>query len=293
MNRTALLLVTAALLIISGLLLLGLELHKTVILVIDRTAITVGTWSQTTGSLLASRQIHLKPSDRIAPAPGSKLREGETIQINRAYPVVILADGKIMTVTSAEKLAGNLLQEAGVRLFPGDILRVDGREFNASELLPGSKARTLQVRRVIPITLNTPGGLLQLHSTAATLGHALAEVGISLSAADQLEPHALTPLDTPLTAWYRPARTLTIQANGDTFRVETAASTVGEALAEAGLALQGLDYSLPQRKRHLCRRAAGLRSCASRKRSSYRKSLFHLKQNSRHLLSWKLTPRAS
>ncbi len=233
------------LLIISGLLFVGIELHKTVTVVIDGTATTVPTWSQTTGSLLESLRIPVNPSDRIDPAIDTRLQEGETIYINRAYPAVILADGDMVTVVSAERLAGNLLQEAGIQLYPGDILQVDGLDYSASGSLSGSKQHSLLVRRVIPITLNTPDGSQQLYSTARTLGHALQEAGISLSEADDLEPAASTLLDGPLTAWYKPARTIIIQANGETIHRKSAAATVGDALEEVGLSLQGLDYSLP------------------------------------------------
>ena len=66
---------------------------------------------------------------------------------------------------------------------------------------------------------------------------------ISLHAADQLTWTETTPSQIEL-AW-NPSQAITIHTAQKTIDFRSAAPTVGEALAEAGLALQGLDYSQP------------------------------------------------
>jgi 3D (Asp-Asp-Asp) domain-containing protein len=77
------------------------------------------------------------------------------------------------------------------------------------------------------------------------LGQALWEKGIILSAADRPNLPLVTPLAWGLEVLLERARAITVQTQAASFTLRTAASTVSEALAELGLALQGLDYSLP------------------------------------------------
>jgi uncharacterized protein YabE (DUF348 family) len=111
-------------------------------------------------------------------------------------------------------------------------------------LMPGS-AHTLQVRRAIPVTLHEGDKTIEFVSTAPTLGSALWEAGIQLKSSDELIPPAETTLDQPIEADLRRAQPITISYAGGTLSSQSAARTVGEALAEVGLPLQGMDYSLP------------------------------------------------
>jgi len=77
------------------------------------------------------------------------------------------------------------------------------------------------------------------------LGQALAEIGLELHASDHIDPPLDTPLKADLTASLIPSIDLTIQDQDRQIQIRSAAATVGDALAEAGLSLQGLDYSEP------------------------------------------------
>jgi 3D (Asp-Asp-Asp) domain-containing protein len=77
------------------------------------------------------------------------------------------------------------------------------------------------------------------------VGEALRETGIQLYAADFVDPPANSPVVDGMTINYRPSQELTVTtADGDA-RIRSSAGTVGTALAEAGVPLIGLDYSLP------------------------------------------------
>jgi uncharacterized protein YabE (DUF348 family) len=159
--------------------------------------------------------------------------------------VVILADGQSQTVTSLERLPANLLSLAGVRVFPGDQLLADGLEVAPDTPLPFAPVHSLQVRRAQPVTILDGPGSLSFFSSATTLAQALSEVGITLHAEDHLSLPPETPLTHPITARLERSVQLTIHLQNRQVQFRSAASTVGEALAEAGLALEGLDYSQP------------------------------------------------
>ena len=159
--------------------------------------------------------------------------------------VRIQADGQAHTVTSLERLPANLLALAGVRLFPGDQLLADGMNIAPDAPLPLAPSNSLQVRRAVLVTLQDGPRSQSFLSTAVTLGQALADAGITLNVEDHLTLPPETLLNTPLHADLERSVRLTVQFQNRQVQFRSTASTVGEALAESGLALQGLDYSQP------------------------------------------------
>ena len=71
---------------------------------------------------------------------------------------------------------------------------------------------------------------------------------MQLYASDTLDPPANTPITSPLTINYVPARELTVSVDGKIIKINSSAQKVGEALAEAGIPLLREDYSFPAEK---------------------------------------------
>ena len=160
-------------------------------------------------------------------------------------PVTILADGRTQTLSATTRLPADLLKQVGVTLGAQDRLLYLGASVPLDTALPEANSYTLVVRRAVALTIVTPDGTQTLQSSAPSVGQALADAGFVLYATDRLDPPAETPLDGPLTVTYQPARELTVTVDGSTVRVRSAAGTVGQALAEAGIPLIGLDYAVP------------------------------------------------
>jgi uncharacterized protein YabE (DUF348 family) len=230
---------------LTGIFLLALALQKTVILLVDQQRYEVTTFAFTVGDVLHEAGIRLAAVDSISPAADQPLREGATLVVDRAALVTIWADGAAHTLRSRETLVANLLSQAGIRLFPGDQILWDQQPLAADDSLPESKSIALQVRRAIPITLILDDEPQTILSTAATLGQALWQAGIILRAADRLNPSASAPLVEGLQATLTRSRPVTIEYLERSVTLRTAAATVGDALTEARLAPQGLDYTLP------------------------------------------------
>jgi uncharacterized protein YabE (DUF348 family) len=160
-------------------------------------------------------------------------------------PVTIRADGRIFQFNSSQRLPAELLSESGITLGANDRLLYLSAMIQPDQPLPDAKAYTLVVRRAMHLTLVTPDSTRMLSSSAQTVGEALAEAGYSLYTSDRLDPPADTPLERPLTITYQPAHDLTITVDGAKVKVRSAAEKVGQALAEAGIPLVGLDYAVP------------------------------------------------
>jgi uncharacterized protein YabE (DUF348 family) len=158
----------------------------------------------------------------------------------------LLENGNVhsLPIVSGETPA-SLAARAGLNIRPADRFYFNGQFISADFALP-PEALTLQLRRAIPVTLLSPGNASQTFDSAAqTVGEALLEAGITLGAADFVSPPPQTPITAPVTVTYRPARELVISVDNATITVKTAAATVGQALASAGIPLFGLDTSFP------------------------------------------------
>jgi uncharacterized protein YabE (DUF348 family) len=103
---------------------------------------------------------------------------------------------------------------------------------------------TLQIRRAVTISINTPDAEQKLESAAFTVGQALQEASISLHARDVVDPPVQAPIYGPSIS-ISPVGELTVTADGKTMGIRSSARLVGAALAEAGIPLMGLDFSLP------------------------------------------------
>jgi len=95
------------------------------------------------------------------------------------------------------------------------------------------------------LTLLTPHGQKTFQTSAQTVGEALAEAGYTLYTADRFDPPAETPIEAALIVTYQPSQSLLVTVDGKQVKVRSAAASVGQALAEAGIPLIGLDFSSP------------------------------------------------
>jgi uncharacterized protein YabE (DUF348 family) len=161
-------------------------------------------------------------------------------------PTVTIVDGgKPITVQTQERTASAIFAQAGITIGKNDLVLSNGIPIAPDQPISQSPI-TLQIRRATTVTIITPNGQQTVQSPALTVGEVLDEAGIQLHAGDQLDPPANTPItSSPFPIHYFPAIELSITADGTTMRVTSSARTVGEALAEAGIPLLGIDHSLP------------------------------------------------
>lgn len=175
-----------------------------------------------------------------------------------AFPIVTIIDQQqIHTLQTNKRVPSHILNEAEIALNPNDRLLLNGLPAALEEPVSASPT-TLQVRRAIPITIITPEGEKQIQSSAFTVGEVLQEASIWLHAEDVVDPPVDTSIQasteeaiSTITIYPASATNLTVSSNGKTLRIHSSAQTVGEALAEAGMPLLGLDYSIPAEKEPL------------------------------------------
>ena len=166
-------------------------------------------------------------------------------QESSSVAVTILDGSQVLNLISKERIPASFIASAGLSLSHPDQVLYHGIVVNPDQSLPLNKIYSLQIRRAVPLTLTENGQNRIIHTTAQTIGQALNEIGIELSVSDRLDPPVETPLTGPLEVIYKPATSLSISVDGLVLQANSSAITVGQALSEVGLPLQGLDYSLP------------------------------------------------
>ncbi len=252
-----------------------LATYKTVHLVIDGDSRTVYTHQVTVRDVLYEAGVSLAPDDSLTPPLDAPLHTGDTITIRRPFTATIHADGDVLVLRTHGATVGELLDRAGVTLGPYDLVTVNGQEADREVSLgpdqarhvamarsvhsngsvgPGSLAATfartwpvaeIAVRRAVPLTVYDDGVPLELHTTQTTVGDALRAAGVLVYLADEVSPGLGTTVAPGMRVDIRRSVPLIITADGLTFHSRTRQPTLGQAIEEEGLRLQGRDRMEP------------------------------------------------
>jgi resuscitation-promoting factor RpfB len=165
-------------------------------------------------------------------------------QPNPLSRVTIIDNDRIIKLQTEARLPSAILNQAGITLGPNDRLLLNGLPIGLDQAIADDPI-TLQVRRAKTLTLVTPDEEKKLQSSAFTLGEALQEVSIWLHAGDEISPNLDAPLRDGMQIKITRPRQLSVSVDGKLLQIQSSARTVGEALAEGGIPLVGLDYSAP------------------------------------------------
>lgn len=245
MKRWILILAGTGLSLIGITFLLPIAYKSVTILIEDDPPIKKTTFGFTTSQILAEMRIPLYKGDEVDPNLGYWLHLGETIRIRRATWVYVAENEREMVFLSTERLPANLLAQAGIKLYPGDQLFVDGELALPDRMLPWRGTYSLQIIRAEPFTIEIDGKRQTFYTSEQTVGKALERAGFEVKASDRVSLPLDAPIERGTTVIIERARPIAITSMGKTIRTLSSAKTVGEALTDAGVALQGLDYSHP------------------------------------------------
>jgi uncharacterized protein YabE (DUF348 family) len=103
----------------------------------------------------------------------------------------------------------------------------------------------INLRRTVPLSIVDNGTAYAVQTTSQLVGEALFEAGVTLFLADVVRPDLNEAITPGMTVEIQRAQELFINADGVTVETRVRATTVADALAEAGLALVGQDYTIP------------------------------------------------
>lgn len=159
--------------------------------------------------------------------------------------IMIIDGAATHTVTSNAKIPLLILNEAGITAKPNDRVWVNGIPFSLEDEIKEGGNIQLQLRRAVNVSLITPQGERTIQTSAISVGDVLNDAGVEIGIHDEVNPPLTTPVTDSLTISFFPARDLTVTVGANVARIRSSALTIGEALAEAGIPLMGLDKSIP------------------------------------------------
>jgi uncharacterized protein YabE (DUF348 family) len=163
------------------------QLDKAVNLSVDGTATAAHVFGTTVGDLLDSQGITVKPGDVVVPAVDAALHDGDSVVVKYARTLTLTVDGKTRTVTTTETTVDGALLALG--------LRGEGARLSVSRSQTiGRQGLTLTVVTPKAVTVTVDGKTTTKTITAATVGEALGQLGVTLGKADKVNPPVATQL---------------------------------------------------------------------------------------------------
>ncbi len=243
----------AALILVVGLITAGgyayLTTRTPITLVIDGQARSVHTHQETVGALLMDLGLELGPKDAVMPANlETALTPGQTVEVRRARPVYVHADGHSLLLYTHATTVEGVLREARVSLLPQDEVDVSV-EWEKATRMGNTASRPdpihVTVHRAVPFTLHEDGKETTVHTTASTVGEALRRIGVTLYLADGVQPGLGDPLSAGLHVSIQRSIPVAVHVDGHTLRARTHRDRVDQVLADLGIVLTGQDYTTP------------------------------------------------
>jgi uncharacterized protein YabE (DUF348 family) len=162
------------------------------------------------------------------------LAGGTTAFIAQDKAIELSVDGRSRTLHTFADDVGELLAEEGVKVGPHDVVAPGRRA-------PLTSGAEVAVRYGRLLRLTVDGRRHQVWTTATSVDGALQQLGMRAQGAYVSTSRSRGIGRDGLALNVRSERTVTVMADGRTQTIQTNASTVGEAVEQAGFVLQGQD----------------------------------------------------
>ncbi|MEN6478595.1 MAG: ubiquitin-like domain-containing protein [Anaerolineales bacterium] len=252
----ALLAVVAAL---AGLAALYQSTRHTVHVQLDGHTYPWRTHKRTPEAVLAELPVTLLVQDRAYLPTTDEMLAGAPLRLDLAQRVRVAHDGSLTVVDTQAETVGALLRALGITLGPQDCAAIEGYCVPTTRPLvePAEGATLLEAvatwRRPIDVAIRRArqitvvDGVLpaDLYTTATTVGEALGDLGLTVYEGDLVYPDLGAAIAPGLRITIARSLPVSIEADGQAWRLRSRVDTVGELLAEAGLTLSGDDYVTP------------------------------------------------
>jgi uncharacterized protein YabE (DUF348 family) len=237
----------------------------TVEVTVDGMTERVSTHRHTVGALLLDLGLELTPQDRVAPGVETPITDQLRLQVLRARPFRILADGREVTVTSWGQTAQEVFADARLAIDPNDRVILGDQELLPTDPLPQpvvtlapqtyDRGRAwqrltvepvqLRIHRSLPLTVDDGNLPFIIRTTADTVGEALREAEITLYLGDRVQPSLGSQVSSGLRVFIQRSTPIALALDGRVIKTRTRAQTVGDALAELKVGVTGADIVQP------------------------------------------------
>lgn len=199
----------------------------------------------TVEDVLSAAVPDISPIDAVIPPRDTVANPELAISVQRATAVILETESERNTYYTQQTTLGGFLHEIRFDLSGHDQITADGEAVDIFDLDIVPVPEKVFIGKQLQVTL-IDNGLSQLVQTSGkTVGDVIQQANITLFAADRVDPS--------LDSWLLPnmqieivrSAPVTIVADGRTLETRTPHSDVLTVLANAGIALVGLDYTVP------------------------------------------------
>lgn len=199
---------------------------------------------------LRNAGVTVHPGDRVTALDGRG--NVDVLRVERAHDVVLRVDGSEYRLRTHALTIDQLLAEADVVVSSRDSILQNGnlvsinspvvppRLFPTRNLIAGDTREpeiTIDVRRAVTFSVIEDGRQFVSTSSMPTVAQALREAGVTIGPGDRVIPGMQAPLEADTNIDVTHAKAVTVALPADHQVIYTLESTVGAALASAGIQL--------------------------------------------------------
>lgn len=206
----------------------------------------VETTAYDVAALLHELRLEIEPQDAISAPLTAPLAEGMTVIIDRARDVRLTLDGTPRNLRTPLTQPAAILASEAIEPSETDLIYLDGTLASLDDLQNWPvPVHDITIQQTTTITIIDGDTEQTLNTSAGTVGEALYDADIPLYLTDLIVPESSTPLTENMHITIDRAQPVTIVVDGVNIETRVQDGTVLDALNEAGLALIGLDYTIP------------------------------------------------
>ena len=214
-------------------------------LYVDGNVVQVNGAFDTVADVVTAANISLSSGDLVVPDMAAAIEPDAAIQVLRAKQVTVTTDDGTIGYYTHQPTLGAFLREIQLVIGRTDQILADGNALTLRQVNDASVPTTLTVGRFHSISILDGNDLQTITTNARTVGAALAEAGITLYAADGVNPPSGEWITPGLRIEINRSIPLTIAVDGRELRTRSHRTRVVDILAEAGIGLVGADFTRP------------------------------------------------
>ncbi|MEV7395521.1 ubiquitin-like domain-containing protein [Aeromicrobium sp. NPDC092404] len=157
-------------------------LSHTVTLTVDGKSDKIRTFGDNVSDVLESKNVTLRPGDRLSKPRSAALSDGDEITVSYAKPVTLAVDGAVSEHTVYDRTVGDAFKTLGVEPTSGAYLSK-----KASSVIP-RKGAQLVVSSTKSLTVIADKKKRTITSNAPTVAGVLEKAGVTVDSDDEVKP---------------------------------------------------------------------------------------------------------
>lgn len=212
---------------------------------IDDEAYAVDGNFETVADVVEALGLQLRPSDLVQPGLDDAASPEQAIRVERAAEVTLRDTRGTQSLWSHQPNIAAFMADAGISVSRTDQIVADGVPVAFQALDQHPLPALLEIGNFKEITIRDGGNVQTLRTAVQTVGEALQEAGITVYAADGIEPAPGSWLQPGMEIVVRRSMPLVVHVDGRVIQTRSHHTDALAVLAELGIGLVGMDYVRP------------------------------------------------